>query len=123
MIIMFDNNAFNVMPYSYIKMFGFEVKGLIGILINRELFYKQALFFRVMYLVLYPIMKNREIWIIMDRKQVADDNAEHFFKYALKQNDGIKKFFSINRTSEDYDRLQEIYGNVLAFESIKHRFY
>lgn len=123
MIIMFDNNAFNVMPYSYIKMFGFEVKGLIGILINRELFYKQALFFRVMYLVLYPIMKNREIWIIMDRKQVADDNAEHFFKYALKQNDGIKKFFSINRTSEDYDRLQETYGNVLAFESIKHRFY
>lgn len=122
-IVMLNDEKFHIIPYSYLKMFRYEVIGLIKILIKHELFYKQALFFRLVYLVLYPVMKNREIWIIMDRKQSADDNAEHFYKYALQQDDGIEKFFAINETSVDYERLQETYGNVLAFESIKHRFY
>ena len=49
----------------------------------------------------------------MDRKEAADDNAEHFYKYALKQNDGIKKFYSIFKDSDDYPRLAENYGNIL----------
>lgn len=121
-IIMF-NGKFNIMPYSYRKMVRYELRGLIKVFKERELFYQQALFFRVCHMLLYPFMKNKEIWMIMDRKQAADDNAEHFFKYALQQDDGIKKFFSINESSPDYERLQETYGNVLAFESIKHRFY
>ena len=68
-------------------------------------------------------MKHKEIWIIMDRKNVADDNAEHFYKYAIQQDDGIKKFFSIFEDSSDYSRIQKSYGNVLPFESKRHRFY
>ena len=122
MIIMFDDK-FNIMPYSYSKLFKYEVNGLKKVYRGKNVFFKQALFFRVAYLLLYPFMRNREIWIIMDRKQAADDNGEHFYKYALKQKDGIKKFFSINETSPDYERLEKTYGNVLKFESIKHRFY
>ena len=121
-IIMY-NGKFNIMPYSYLKMFKYEIRGLLKILKDRDFFFKQALFFRVLYLILYPFMRNKEIWIIMDRKLVADDNAEHFYKYALKQDDEIKKFFSIQKESPDFNRLQETYGNVLEFESIKHRFY
>ena len=122
MIIMFDDK-FNIMPYSYSKLFKYEVNGLIKVFKGKNLFYEQALFFRVVNLLLYPFMRNKEIWIIMDRKQAADDNGEHFYKYALKQDDGIKKFFSINESSPDYERLEKTYGNVLKFESIKHRFY
>lgn len=122
MIVMFDGK-FNIMPYSYKKLARYEIRGLIEVYKHRDLFYKQALFFRVCHLFLYPFMKNKEIWMIMDRKQAADDNAEHFYKYALQQDDGIKKFFSINKNSPDFERLQDTYGNVLAFESIKHRFY
>lgn len=121
-IIMFDGK-FNIMPYSYFKMAKYEIKGLMKIFKEKDLFFKQALFFRVVNLLLYPFMRNKEIWIIMDRKQAADDNGEHFYKYALKQDDGIKKFFSINENSNDYERLQKTYGNVLKFESKKHRFY
>ena len=119
---MFDGK-FNIMPYSYFKMAKYEIKGLMKIFKEKDLFFKQALFFRVVNLLLYPFMRNKEIWIIMDRKQAADDNGEHFYKYALKQDDGIKKFFSINENSNDYERLQKTYGNVLKFESKKHRFY
>lgn len=121
-IIMFDGK-FNIMPYSYFSMFKYEIRGLIKIFKDKNLFFEQAIFFRVLFLLLYPIMKYKKIWIIMDRKQAADDNAEHFYKFALKQNDGIQKFFSINETSPDYERLQKTYGNVLKFESVKHRFY
>lgn len=122
MIIMF-NGKFNVMPYSYLKMIKYEIRGLLNIFKKKEMFYKQAMFFRLTHLILYPLMKNKEIWIIMDRKDVADDNAEHFYKYAIKQNDGIKKFFSIFENSPDFSRIQKLYGNVLPFESKKHRFY
>lgn len=121
-IVMFDGK-FNIMPYSYLKMFGYEIRGLVKVFMMREAFFLQALFFRVCHLLLYPYMKNKKIWMVMDRKHAADDNAEHFYKYALKQDDGIKKFFSINSTSPDFERLQNTYGNVLACESIKHRFY
>ena len=75
MIIMFDDK-FNIMPYSYSKLFKYEVNGLKKVYRGKNLFFKQALFFRVAYLLLYPFMRNREIWIIMDRKQAADDNGE-----------------------------------------------
>lgn len=122
-IVYYSDGLFRVIPYSYFKFFKFEISGLFKILRSRPAFFAQAIFFRLLYLILYPLFKNREIWIIMDRKTLADDNAEHFFKYALSQDDGIKKFFSINKSSPDYDRLTKEYDNVLAFESVKHRFY
>lgn len=121
-IIMF-NGRFNVMPYSYLKMVNYELKGIVKVLRNRDLFFEQALFFRLLNLLLYPYMRNKEIWIIMDRKHSADDNAEHFYKYAIKQDDGIKKFFTIYQDTPDFERLEKRYGNVLPFESVKHRFY
>ena len=68
-------------------------------------------------------MRSKEIWIVMDRKEAADDNGEHFYKYAIKQNDGIKKYFSIFKESDDFKRLNDNYGNILDFESFKHKFY
>ena len=121
-IVMF-NGKFNIMPYSYINMVSYELRGLLKIIVDRKAFFMQAMLFRIIYLILYPYMKNKEIWIIMDRKDAADDNGEHFYKYALKQEDGIKKFFSIFKDADDYGRLKRTYGNVLAFESLKHRFF
>ena len=121
--IVYYDGSFNIIDYSYFKMFKFEVKNLLKLAKFHPAFFAQALFFRLCYLVLYPFMKNKKIWMVMDRKTLADDNAEHFFKYALKQNDGIKIFFTINQTSPDYERLKNQYSNVLAFESVKHRFY
>lgn len=122
-IILYTQNAFHVMPYSYMKMIRYEIPGLIAVFKRKDAFFKQALFFRLVHLILYPFMRNKKIWIIMDRKNVADDNAEHFFKYAARQNDGVKKFFTVLPNTADFDRLTSEYDNVLAYESIKHRFY
>ena len=45
-------------------------------------------------------MKNKRIWIFSDRPQFADDNAKHLFKYAINQNDNVKKYFAVNEDSQ-----------------------
>lgn len=64
--------------------------------------------------------KEERIWIFMDRPNKADDNAEHLFKYAVCQNDGIKKYFVVSKESSDYDRMKQ-YGTVLDYGSREHQ--
>ena len=119
-IVMF-NGKFNVMPFSYKKMYQYEVKGLLKLSRDKYDFYRRAIFIRVIHLILFPFMRNRKIWIIMDRIDMADDNGEHFFKYAINQNDGIEKYFVIDRQSPDYERLKASYDNIVEFESLKNK--
>lgn len=122
--IVFFNGSFNVVNFSYYKMLKLEVKDLLRIIKKRPALFYQAIFFRLIYVFLYPIMRNKKIWMIMDRKTMADDNAEHFFKYAIKQNDGIKKFFVLHNSSVDFKRITTLFkDHVLDCESVKHRFY
>jgi len=82
---------------------------------------KKAILVRIIYLIRSYISK-RPIWIFMDRVNKADDNAEVLFEYAVRQNDGIKKYFVINKDSEDFKRLKKI-GKVIPYGSRKHKMY
>lgn len=68
------------------------------------------------------VVTKKPIWLFMDRVNKADDNAEALFEYAVKQNDGIEKYFVIDKNCEDYNRLKKI-GNVIPFGSRKHKMY
>lgn len=65
------------------------------------------------------IEKNHPQWIFLDRINMADDNAEHLFKFSLKQNDSIEKFFILPRSSKDFKRVYE-YGTVVEPFSDQH---
>lgn len=56
----------------------------------------------------------------MDRPNKADDNAEHLFRYAVQQNDGIRKYFVVSEDSVDYKRMKQ-YGTVLKYGSKEHQ--
>ena len=56
----------------------------------------------------------------MDRREHADDNAEHLYKYAINQNDHIKKYFTVKENSDDFKRLSNL-EHILPFYSIKQR--
>ena len=119
-IVMF-NGMFNIMPFSYRKMIQYEVKGLLKLFGDKYDFYRRAIFIRTIHLILFPFMRNRKIWIVMDRIDQADDNGEHFFRYAVNQDDGIEKYFVIDRESPDYARLKDSYENIVEFESLKNK--
>jgi CDP-glycerol glycerophosphotransferase (TagB/SpsB family) len=58
----------------------------------------------------------------MDRPNKAGDNAQALFEYAVKQQDGIKKFFTINKDSSDYQSLKNI-GTTIPWRSIRQLLY
>lgn len=76
---------------------------------------------RMIYKFLKPFFKNKTIWLISDKADRADDNGEAFFKYMQKhkrKND--KVYFVINKSSQDYARLQKI-GKCINHVSYKHQ--
>jgi CDP-glycerol glycerophosphotransferase (TagB/SpsB family) len=74
-----------------------------------------------MFITLYPLIKDKRIWLFADKPDFSDDNANHLFRYAINQEDNIKKYFVIRKDSHDYDRLNKTYDNVVAFNSVKHK--
>ena len=119
-ICYFRGRTFHIEPYSYKTMVKLELKSLRRILKAREPFLGQAIFYRLLYLVLYPFWRNRIIWLFIDRDTFADDNAEHLFKYCIEQDDGIEKYFILNRDSPDFERLGKDY-DIVPFGSFKHK--
>ena len=120
-IVYFDG-AFNVVDYSYSSMLKLELKELISIIKARPSYWAQAVLFRLIFLVSYPFMKNKDIWLVMDRKTKADDNAEHLFKHIKDKKDGIQKFFVLHNASPDFSRISQLFkGQVLDCDSFGHK--
>lgn len=76
--------------------------------------------YRMLYHVMCPFQK-KERWIVMERINVAGDNAEHFYKF-LKKNEekDIRSFFTISEECADYERMKQI-GTVLPFRRFRHK--
>ncbi|WP_405288498.1 CDP-glycerol:glycerophosphate glycerophosphotransferase [Methanobrevibacter sp.] len=122
-IILFLSGKIIVSKYSYLKMLKHEFLDLKTILKNKEPAFKRAILLRTIYSALYPILKRKDVWLFMDRQELCGDNGEHLFSYAFNQKDNKDKYFVINKDSEDYDRLKNIYGKkILEFGSMKHLF-
>ena len=120
-IVIFKDNSFYLTSYSFIKMLKLEYYCLMKIYKDKGPYFTSALAFRLVYLLLYPFLRNKKIWLFMDRRTEADDNGEHLFKYALSKKDDVKKYFTVLEDSKDYPRLKNKYKNVLPFYSIKQR--
>ena len=72
---------------------------------------------------LYKAFSRKELWLVADRYNAANDNGEAFFKYLLKTKPrGIKPYFVISKSSADFKRMSAI-GPTIALESRKFRFY
>lgn len=98
-----------------------ELKTLFIMLKKHEKGYKTGIPLRLMYLLAYPYMRHKRIWLFMDLPEIADDNGRQLFTYAQDRDPHIKKYFVIKKNSKDINDMKEI-GNILHFKSIKHRF-
>ena len=116
----FKDNKFYISNYNYLKMIKSELPILLRVFKRKESYYTSILLFRLIYLLLYPFYRKRRIWLFMDRRENADDNAEHLYRYALGQNDNIKKYFTVSDKFGDFTRLSNL-SNVLEFYTIKQR--
>lgn len=77
---------------------------------------------RTMYKV-FKLFKRKEIWLVSDRPNTANDNGYAFFKYLQSQdNKDIKSYYIIKKNSVDYQKVKET-GKVLIYDSFKYKLY
>lgn len=98
-----------------------ELKSIINMVKNREPGFEKAIPFRIGYMLGYPFFKNKKIWFYMDRPEESDDNGLHLFKYAVRQDEDICKYFILSKKNKDFKEIQKI-GKVIPYKSLKHRF-
>lgn len=60
-------------------------------------------------------------WIIMDRKDKADDNAEHFYRYMMINHPEHNISFAISKDSSDWVRLEREGFNLIDYGSLKFK--
>ena len=56
-------------------------------------------------------------WILMDRDNQADDNAEHLYRYISENHPEQNIYFALKKTSSDWKRLEQDGFNLLEFGS------
>lgn len=64
-----------------------------------------------------------KIWLLMDKANIADDNAEVLFDYLNKQQKGkgVIYLFALNKESKDYARVKSL-GLVIPYMGVIHKF-
>ncbi|MGK5520445.1 bifunctional glycosyltransferase/CDP-glycerol:glycerophosphate glycerophosphotransferase [Micromonospora sp. URMC 107] len=84
---------------------------------SRRPFWKQ----RLLRLVTAPFMSRRDIWLVGERKDTAQDNSWHLFKYLRKAERRRNVYYVLAKDSPDRERLSGL-GNVVAHDSFRHKF-
>ena len=64
---------------------------------------------------------NKDIWLISERKDEAEDNGYHLYKYIRENHPEQKVFYLINKKSPAYSKSIYQLFNFLVFQ--KHLFY
>ena len=63
------------------------------------------------------LLLGKNIWMVSDRVNAADDNGEAFFAYL--QDKPVRSFFVLEKHSPDYDRLRRV-GRTVPFGSLRY---
>ena len=121
LILYIKNQLFTLEKYTYKKLLKLELSSLRKILHDRKKGYKQAVILRLLHTITYPYMKDKQIWLFNDRPQQADDNAITLYEYSSKQQDNIKKYYTIDKDTLDYRKLKKQYKNIIVRGSFKHK--
>lgn len=123
-MLIYEDKTFNIEPYSYKKFYNLDKEFRNKIKEEKPYGYEEAIKVRRLYTYLYPIVsrikRNKDIYLFIDRKEIADDNSMHLFRYASNIKDDVKKYLVVSNKSRNYKLLSRI-GNVINYNSLKHK--
>jgi glycosyltransferase involved in cell wall biosynthesis/CDP-glycerol glycerophosphotransferase (TagB/SpsB family) len=77
---------------------------------------------RLAYWVTRPLLARRDIWIVGERRDTAQDNGHHFFRWARTNRPRRNVYYVIDPKAADRKKVADC-GNILALGSLKHRLY
>jgi glycosyltransferase involved in cell wall biosynthesis len=68
------------------------------------------------------LLRHREVWLIGERPDTAQDNSYHLFTYIRKYHPNKNVYYVIDKQSKDYANIKSL-GNVIPFDSFQHTLY
>ena len=99
--------------------------------IKRDIRYDFSLIKRKKYktfftLIIYKLFgwyfRSKNIWLMGERKDTAQDNTYHLFKYIKENKKDINVKYVITKDSKDLAKIKS-YGDIIWFNSIRHTLY
>ncbi|MFP7200028.1 CDP-glycerol glycerophosphotransferase family protein [Lysinibacillus halotolerans] len=76
----------------------------------------------ILYKLFRKFFRSKHIWLIGERKDTAQDNSSHLFKYIRLNHKNVNAYYVIDFSSKDYHLIKR-YKNIVRFGSIKHTLY
>lgn len=77
---------------------------------------------RLIRLITRPFMQRKNIWLIGERQDTAQDNGFHLFHHLRTHFPEREAYYVIEKRSPHWDRVKPL-GNVIAHSSLRHRFF
>lgn len=112
-------NRFDIYKNNLFNSILFELKCIYFLIKKKKI---KNLFIRE-WINICNFFKSRELWLITDRSDYANDNGEEFFKHVINEelNPDTKYFFALDKKSRDYKRLYYNYSNVININSLRYK--
>ena len=56
--------------------------------------------------LLRPYFSRQKIWLFFDKIYKGGDSSEYIYRYAAEKDDGIRKYYLLDKSSADYARMR-----------------
>lgn len=76
---------------------------------------------RILYFLLKPFWGRKPVWFFIDKIYKAGDSSEYLYRYACGKNDGIQKYYLVDKNAPDCARLRAEGFEPLVRGTLKHR--
>jgi len=74
----------------------------------------------IIYRLTKPFFRNREVWIIGERADTAQDNGMHLFTHMRATEPHREVYYVLDRDSSHFSQMKEL-GNVIRHSSFRHK--
>lgn len=82
---------------------------------------REALRLRWLYWITRPYFKKKKIWLMLDKLYKGGDSCEYLYRYSAKLNDGVTRYYLINKDTSDYKKLVKDGYKPLVPNTLKHK--
>lgn len=82
---------------------------------------RYALRLRWIYWITRPYFKKKKIWLMLDKLYKGGDSCEYLYRYSAKLNDGVTRYYVIDKNTPDYKKLVKDGYKPLVTNSLMHK--
>ncbi len=116
-----QKDGIHVIPSKKLTVLKKEVALWLQMWKKKNGFYRHQLPTKIINFLLRPYFSRHKIWLFLDKIYKGGDSSEYMYRYCQKQNDGIRKYYLLDKSSADYARMRREGYKPLVRGTLKHR--